>query len=218
MLRPNLPPHLLENIFEMISFFRKYKTSITDISQALIANISKALRKEESKEQLAYLMNSEELWETLDNLSDDITNWQIDTLVGLSPNSLVITSMLKAKRKDSCNIYSCERTAKNTVIPVMCSDHELIKLDDNSNFLVPTSLFNLNKTEYIVLVDNFLLTGITAGFLKRALKEKGFENIRYITLVELESHSEEGRILPDAIGRKLKEKNITFPWEVNTRK
>jgi hypothetical protein len=63
-----------------------------------------------------------------------------------------------------------------------------------------------------------LLTGITAGFLKRALRDKGFENIRYITLVELESHSEEGRILPDAIGRKLKEKNITFPWEVNTRK
>jgi hypothetical protein len=131
MLRPNLPPHLLENIFELISFFGKYKTSITDISQALFANISKTLRKEESKEQLAYLMNSEELWEPVNNLSDDIANWQIDTFVGLSPNALVVASMLKAKRKDSCNIYSCERTAKNTVIPAMCSDHELIKLDDN---------------------------------------------------------------------------------------
>lgn len=214
MLRPNLPPHLIENIVEITSFFisfiGKYKTSII--------NISKALTEKENKEQLAYVMHSDELWTTLDSLSDDITHWQIDTLVGLSPNSLVITSMLKAKRKSSsCNIYSCERTAKNTIVPVMCSDYELIKLDDNSNFLVPESLFNSNKMDCIVLVDNFLLTGITAGFLKRALKEKGFENIRYITLVELESHSEEGRILPDAVGRKLKGKNVIFPWEINMK-
>ena len=159
------------------------------------------------------------IWEFLNKLSEDLARWKIDVIVGLSPDASVIASMLKAKIKSDCSVYNCERPQINNDISVTHTDHELVIIDDGSKLSVPNNLFDLDKKSYIFLVDDFLLNGIPAGYLKRLLEVRGFENIKYIALVELGTCGQ-GRILPDLVGGKfkgtsLKEIGIIFPWKNN---
>jgi adenine/guanine phosphoribosyltransferase-like PRPP-binding protein len=169
---------------------------------------------------IPFLKNN--IWELLNKLSKDIAYWQIDVMVALSPDALVISSMLKAKIGIDCSVYNCERTKINTTTSITHPDHQLVQIDDGSSFSIPISLFNLDKKSNIVLVDDFLLNGIPAGYLKRLLKENGFENIKYITLVEFDTRYGQGRIVPDVVGGKFKGMNlqevgITFPWKDNEK-
>lgn len=163
---------------------------------------------------IPFLKNN--IWELLNKLSEDLAYCKIDVIVGLSPDASVIASMLKAKINSDCSVYNCERPQINNVTHI---DHELVTIDDGSMLSVPKNLFDLDKKSYIVLVDDFLLNGIPAGYLKRLLEVEGFENIKYIALVELGTCGQ-GRILPDLVGGKfkgtsLKEIGITFPWKNN---
>jgi hypothetical protein len=151
--------------------------------------------------------------EGITNLSKSLVHYPPEVLVPLSDNAAVIAPMLKLSVTSYlCDICCCQRILKSSPISAMRLEDERFLLPSNAILLVPQAIFLLPKQTRIVLVDEYHFSGISAHTLDTELRRRGFEDIRYVSLVKIRCDRQE-TITPQAVGLETDKTNILFPWE-----
>jgi hypothetical protein len=147
------------------------------------------------------------------SLAESLVHYPPEVLVALSDNAAVIAHMLKPLVSSQlCDICCCQRILKSSLIPAMRIEDERFLLQSNAILLVPQAIFNLPKQSKIVLVDDYLFSGMSAHTLDTELRRRGFQDIRYVALVKIHCDRQE-TITPQAVGLETDKTNVLFPWE-----